>query len=90
MWDVNVRLKMEDQKYEANYFSADEHFIETRGLDLIAGRNFPENMSGENEIDGDFLDGRIKYYHTFFEDVRLGLTDYTTFSKLRIAHLSVK
>ncbi len=49
VWGVDVRLKMDDEKYEANYFSVDESFIETMGLELIAGRNFPENMSAENE-----------------------------------------
>ena len=49
IWGVNVRLKMDDDKYEANYFSVDENYIETMGLELIAGRNFPENMSTENE-----------------------------------------
>jgi len=49
VWGVDVRLKMEDEKFEANYFSVDEHYIETMGLELIAGKNFPENMSGENE-----------------------------------------
>jgi len=49
MWGVDIRLKMDDEKYEANYFSVDEHYIETMGLELIAGRNFPENMSTENE-----------------------------------------
>jgi putative ABC transport system permease protein len=49
VWGVDVRLKMDDEKYEANYFSVDEKYIETMGLELIAGKNFPENMSGENE-----------------------------------------
>ena len=49
IWGVDVRLKPEDEKYEANYFSVDENFIETMGLELIAGRNFPENMNDENE-----------------------------------------
>jgi len=49
VWGVDIRLKMDDEKFNANYFSADENSIETLGLDLIAGRNFPENMSGENE-----------------------------------------
>jgi len=48
-WGVDIRLKIEDEKYEANYFSVDENYIETMGLELIAGRNFPENMSTENE-----------------------------------------
>jgi len=49
VWGVDVRLRPEDDKYEANYFSVDERYIETMGLELIAGRNFPENMSSENE-----------------------------------------
>jgi len=46
---VDIRLNIEDEKYGANYFSADENYIETMGLELIAGRNFPDNMSTENE-----------------------------------------
>jgi len=46
---VDVRMKMEDEKYECHYFSVDENHIETIGLHLIAGRNFPDNMSTENE-----------------------------------------
>ncbi len=49
VWGVDIRLKAEDEKYEAPYFSADENYIETMGLELIAGRNFPENMGTENE-----------------------------------------
>ena len=49
IWGVDIRLKMDDEKFNANYFSADENSIETLGLELIAGRNFPENMSGKNE-----------------------------------------
>lgn len=49
IWGVDVRLKLDDDKYEANYFSVDENYIETMGLELIAGENFPENMSAENE-----------------------------------------
>jgi putative ABC transport system permease protein len=50
MWGVDIRLKMEDEKYGANYFSVDENYIQTMGLELIAGRNFPENMNTENEV----------------------------------------
>ncbi len=49
IWGVDARLNPEDEKYEAHYFSVDKNYIETMGLDLIAGRNFPENMSTENE-----------------------------------------
>ena len=49
LWGVDARLKAEDEKYEVHYFSVDENYIQTMGLDLISGRNFPENMSAENE-----------------------------------------
>ena len=49
MRSVDIRLKADDDKYEAHYFSVDENHIETMGLELIAGRNFPANMSTENE-----------------------------------------
>jgi putative ABC transport system permease protein len=49
VWGVDIRLKTEDEKYSANYFSVDENYIETMGLELIAGENFPGNMSTENE-----------------------------------------
>jgi putative ABC transport system permease protein len=49
VWGVDIRLKPEDEKFESHYFSVDEKYIETMGLELIAGRNFPENMSTENE-----------------------------------------
>ncbi len=49
VWGVDIRLKMDDDKYEGHYFSVDENHIQTMGLELIAGRNFPANMSTENE-----------------------------------------
>jgi putative ABC transport system permease protein len=49
VWGVDIRLKTEDEKFEGNYFSVDENYIETMGLELIAGGSFPVNMSSENE-----------------------------------------
>lgn len=49
IWGVDIRLKRDDDKYNGNYFSVDENYIQTMGLDLIAGRNFPANMSTKNE-----------------------------------------
>jgi putative ABC transport system permease protein len=49
VWGVDIRLNMEDEKSEANYFAVDENYIDCMGLELIAGRNFPANMSTENE-----------------------------------------
>jgi putative ABC transport system permease protein len=49
IWGVDIRLNIEDEKYNSHYFSVDENYIETMGLELIAGENFPANMSTENE-----------------------------------------
>ena len=49
VWGVDIRLKMDDEKYGGNYFSVDENHIDCMGLELLAGRNFPANMSTENE-----------------------------------------
>lgn len=46
---TDLRLQPEDDKTEVHYFSVDEHFIETMGLELMAGRNFPGGMSKEHE-----------------------------------------
>ncbi len=49
IWGVDIRLNFEDEKYNGNWFSVDENYIETMGLTLLAGENFPDNMSTENE-----------------------------------------
>jgi len=49
IWGMDMRLCTEDEKFEGNYFSVDENYIETMGLELIAGRNFPEHMNTEHE-----------------------------------------
>ena len=41
VWSIDMRLREEDEKFEAHYFSVDENYIETVGMELIAGRNFP-------------------------------------------------
>ena len=146
VWGVDIRLKMDDDKYEGNYFSVDENHIETMGLELIAGemtvehfqlgtpqeaigttlilddstlveiigviksyqyvavflplrpmllRYIPDRYNHAflrldspdmlatvdklertwklidpvHDIDGDFIDGRIKFYYSFFEDI---------------------
>jgi putative ABC transport system permease protein len=50
IWGVDIRLDMEDEKFEGNYFSADADYIETLGLDLIAGQNFPEDLNPDQEV----------------------------------------
>jgi len=49
IWDTELRINKEDEKTEVHYFAADENYIDVMGLNLIAGRNFPENSNTENE-----------------------------------------
>jgi len=49
VWGVDIRLNLEDDKYNGNWFSVDGNYVEAVGLNLIAGDNFPANMSTENE-----------------------------------------
>jgi putative ABC transport system permease protein len=49
IWGVDIRLKSDDEKIEAHYFSVDENFIETMGLELVSGRNFTPAMHSGNE-----------------------------------------
>jgi len=46
---VEVRLQMEDEKMDIHQFEVDENYIDAMGLELIAGKNFPENLSSETE-----------------------------------------
>lgn len=47
--ETDVRLKMQDEKYTCHFFSVDGNYIETMGLELLAGHSFPDYMSTENE-----------------------------------------
>jgi putative ABC transport system permease protein len=46
---VEIRLQMEHEKMDIHQFEIDENYIDVMGLELIAGKNFPENLSSETE-----------------------------------------
>jgi putative ABC transport system permease protein len=123
VWGVDIRLKAEDERYEAHYFSAvgspqdaigtslileDSGMVEIIGVirdfqyaavflnlrpmllrylpeshhhaflrlssaDMTASMDKLENtwkkVDPYHDLDGDFMDGRIRYYYTFFEDI---------------------
>jgi putative ABC transport system permease protein len=48
-WGVDIRLNFEDEKFNGDYFSVDENYIKAMGLELIAGSDFPANMTTTNE-----------------------------------------
>ncbi len=46
---AEIRLQMEDEKMDIHQFEVDENYIDVMGLELIAGQNFPDNLSSETE-----------------------------------------
>ena len=44
-----IRRKLEDEQIRIENFSVDHQYIENLGLTLVAGRNFPENISDQHE-----------------------------------------
>jgi len=47
--DVDLRIKEEDEKYTANRFDVDKNYIDVMGLDLVAGKSFPDDLGEEND-----------------------------------------
>jgi putative ABC transport system permease protein len=42
-WPTNIKAKPEDEAYDAAYFSVDPYYINTMGINLIAGDDFPKD-----------------------------------------------
>ena len=42
-WPTNIKLKPEDEAYDAAYFSVDPYYLSTMGIKLIAGEDFPKD-----------------------------------------------
>ncbi|OFX85809.1 MAG: hypothetical protein A2W99_05435 [Bacteroidetes bacterium GWF2_33_16] len=49
IWDTDIRINKEDEKQDAHYFAVDENYIDVMGIKLIAGENFPNDLSAETE-----------------------------------------
>ena len=49
IWDTEIRLDPEGENSKADYFAVDANYIQAMGLELIAGQDFPANISTENE-----------------------------------------
>jgi putative ABC transport system permease protein len=47
--DTDIRLNQEDEKLSAHYFSVDQNYIDVMGLELLKGKNFPDNLNAEME-----------------------------------------
>jgi putative ABC transport system permease protein len=42
-WSTNIKIKPEDESYDAAYFSVDPNYLKTMGIKLIAGKDFPND-----------------------------------------------
>ncbi len=49
IWDTEIKHPRDEENLKADYFAVDPNYISAMGLKLIAGQDFPENISNENE-----------------------------------------
>jgi putative ABC transport system permease protein len=47
--DVDLRISEEDEKFTANCFYVDKQYIPAMGLELVAGKTFPEDLGDDND-----------------------------------------
>ncbi len=48
--DTEIRIQREDEPVNAHYFSITPSYIETMGLEIIAGKDMPEVLETKNEL----------------------------------------
>jgi putative ABC transport system permease protein len=42
-WSTGIKIKPEDESYDAAYFSVDPNYLNTMGIKIIAGEDFPKD-----------------------------------------------
>ena len=42
-WSTGIKIKPEDESYDAAYFSVDHNYLSTMGIKIIAGEDFPKD-----------------------------------------------
>jgi putative ABC transport system permease protein len=47
--ELDLRLKEEDEKFTANRFDVDKNYINVMGLELLAGKTFPDDLGDDND-----------------------------------------
>ncbi|RPH31331.1 MAG: FtsX-like permease family protein [Bacteroidales bacterium] len=50
MWGIKLRKKKDDENIKMDMFSADDNYIETMGLSLVAGGNFPKGTNDNGKF----------------------------------------
>ena len=48
--DTEIRIKWEDEPVNAHYFSITPSYVETMGLEIIAGKDMPDILETKNEL----------------------------------------
>ena len=44
-WSTGIKIKPEDESFDAAYFSVDPNYLSTMGIKVIAGEDFPKDLS---------------------------------------------
>ena len=49
-WGTGIKIKPEDESYNAAYFSVDPNYISTMGIKIIAGEDFPKDPAPNTNL----------------------------------------
>ena len=49
-WGTGIKLKPEDESYDAAYFSVDPNYLNTMGIKIIAGEDFPKDPATNTNL----------------------------------------
>jgi putative ABC transport system permease protein len=47
-WGIGIKVRPEDESYNAAYFSVDPYYFSTMGIKIIAGEDFPKDPAADN------------------------------------------
>ncbi|MCJ7446532.1 MAG: ABC transporter permease [Bacteroidales bacterium] len=49
-WSTGIKIKPEDESYDAAYFSVDPNYLNTMGIKIIAGEDFPNDPAANANL----------------------------------------
>lgn len=49
-WSTGIKIKLEDESYDAAYFSVDPNYLNTMGIKIIAGEDFPKDPATNTNL----------------------------------------
>ena len=50
VWNTGIKIKPEDESYDADYFSVDPYYFNTMGIKIIAGEDFPKDPATNTNL----------------------------------------